>query len=211
MFGIFKKRINPTGSSNEFWSWFHGKASAYKAFIESEDRDMRLYKKLIAEMNKLDDRISPELTIDNDGTAVLVLSCDGLKEAADRLIAIADEAPEIAGWRVQKFRPPGDEGTTIELPGLTMSAQEVNVLYSLNRDAALVNVALLVPGYQDDDPQYKHMAFLLLDHSIGEFNTMMHVGAIEFNSPERAPANAHLLTLKELRELIEREFYLTNT
>lgn len=196
---------NANAPGATFWAWFQENAASYKRFIADRDRDMNMYQRLIAEMAKVDKRISPELTIE-EGKGVLVLTCNGMREAASALIAFADEAPEIPGWRVQKFRPPGGEDMAIEMAGLSLAPKEMKVAYALDKERSLVHLALVIPGYKDTT-EFKQIAFLLLDHSIGEYNTMMHVGGIEFGAPEHAPRNARLISLEDLRKLIEREFY----
>lgn len=42
---------------------------------------------------------------------------------------------------------------------------------------------------------------------IGEYNTSMHIGHLEFRSFDGVPPNTHPLTLVELRRMIEVEFY----
>lgn len=70
---------------------------------------------------------------------------------------------------------------------------------------------MLIPGYVEADKRFLGVGFLYLDHTIGEYNIIMHIGHIEFRSFDGFPANAHLLTLEELRMMIETEFYLTLT
>lgn len=209
MLGLFKKKQNNTGSSEQFWAWFQKNADNYRAFINADPkgRDMRLYNKLIVELQKVDARLSPELTVDEDGTTVLVLTCHGDEEAADRLIMIADQAPQLQGWRVQRFRAPGEPDLGIRLNGLELSVDDMRIAYQVDDEEKRVHVGLFISGYQDDNKTFKEIAFLLLDHSIGEYNTMMHLGGIQFAALEDAPPNADMLTPDELRQLIERKFY----
>jgi hypothetical protein len=206
MLHLFKK--DNGGSPERFWRWFAENAAAYKAFITRNDGDMRPYHKLIAAMQKVDKRVSPELTVENDGTNVLVITCDGIKEAADAVISLAEGAPDLPGWRVQRFRPPGDpEGMVIKLAALELGPADMRVAYHVAKDENKVHVALFINGYKEDETEFKQIAFLLLDHCIGEYNTMMHLGAIEFHERAEAQPELELLSLDELRQLIERECY----
>ncbi len=205
MFDLFKK--DPARARERFWKWFADHTGSFEPLLAGKG-DVRDYHRLIAEMRKVDERVSPELTKGEDDVSVLVLSCDGKKEAMEAVVTMADSAPVLQGWRVERFRAPVNQpGMAIRIGELELTPDDVRVAYHVEPEKDLVHVALFVRGFQDDLTEYKQVAFLLLDHTIGEFNTMMHLGAIEFKESAQAPAGLHLLTLDELRQLIERECY----
>lgn len=205
MLGLFKH--DPEKTRQRFWEWFQANRSALEALLAKRG-DVRTYHELIKQMRRVDERIAPELTIGDDNAHVLVLSCDGKKEAMEAVITMAQSAPVLSGWRVERFRAPVNRpGMAIAIGDLELKPEDVQVAYHLEGEKDLVHVALFVRGYREDRPEFKTLAFLLLDHSIGEYNTMMHLGAVQFHEAAAAPAGAHLLTLSGLRELIERECY----
>lgn len=193
---------------DRFWSWFIRHISEVNRFIRSEDgdRDYDIYDRLTFEIRRIHPDLTPELTIDDAETSVLVLSCDGRREGVPEVIALADRAPDFPGWRIQRFRSPMPDAA-IEYEGLTVKAKDIKVAYSVDEDESEVHVMLLIDGYKDDDMRYEGAASLVMDHSIGEYNTIMHIGAITFRSPEGANPHLKLLSLDGLRELIERKFY----
>lgn len=190
-----------------FWSWFVDNKDRVRIIFTDQDKGMLAYQELTAEIQRVHQALMPELTQDDNGDIVLVISADGRREAVDVVMRLADAAPVLDGWRIERFRKPAPEGMRIVYQGLDIDPTSVRVAYKVDDAERLVHVGLCIPGYEEKDERFKGFGFLYLDHSIGEYNTVMHVGHIGFMAPEKAPPNAALLTLAELRELIEKRFY----
>lgn len=199
---------NNDGARDRFWKWFIAHESQLDRFIRSKDRDRdhRVYDRLTTEIRRVHMDLTPELTIDDAKISVLVLSCDGKKNCVAEVISLADRAPEIQGWRIQRFRSPMPDAA-IKYEGLTLDVKQINAAYKVDREKNKVHVLLLIDGYKEGDMRYEGAAFLVMDHTIGEYNTIMHVGSITFRAPDHESERFHLITLNGLRELIEREFY----
>jgi len=206
--GLFDRlKKEPTGPKERFWDWFMQNKERVAVMLDDRGRGMKAYEELTKEIKRVHEDLMPELTRDSDGTNVLVLSADGRKEAVGSVIALADAAPEIPGWRIERFRKPGPEGMRIEYQGLDIDPSGIRIAYQLDKEKALVHIAILIPGYEEADKRFIGVGFLYLDHTIGEYNTIMHIGHLEFRSCDSVPASAHLLSLDELRTMIETEFY----
>ena len=99
------------------------------------------------------------------------------------------------------------KGFATKYKGLEDGAEDVRVAYAYETALNKVHVRLYIRGYVENDERYKALAFLSLDHSIGEYNTMMHIGGIEFADQNEARPSFKLISLDQLRQLIERECY----
>jgi hypothetical protein len=201
----FKKE--PTEPEERFWAWFMKNKERVAVLLDGNGPGMKAYSELTNEFKRVHEDILPELTRDIDCTNVLVISADGRREAVEPVIALSDAAPEIPGWRVERFRKPAPTGMRIEYQGLDIDPVEIRIAYQVDEEKPLVHIAMLIPGYVEADKRFLGAGFLYLDHTIGEYNTIMHIGHLEFRALDRAPANAHLITLEELRSMIEKEFY----
>lgn len=190
-----------------FWSWFMENKDRVRVMFTDQDKGMRAYKELTTEIQRVHEALMPELTQDDNGDGVLVISADGRREAVDVVIRLADAAPVLDGWRIERFRKPAPEGMRIVYEGLDIDPASVRVAYKVVDAERLVHIGLFIPGYEEKDERFKGVGFLYLDHSIGEYNIVMHIGHIAFMAPEEAPPNAALITLSGLRGLIEERFY----
>lgn len=198
---------NGTGQREEaFWGWFQQNSGHLQALARAPDENgMKLYRELIKRIERTAPGVYPELTVDGDA-CVLVLSVGGMKSAIPALDRLAAAYRPTPGWNIQRFRKPL-EGFTTEIEGLAVDPTAIRVGHQRDPAAALVHIMLALPGYKDADSRYKAAGFLALDHTLGEYNTMMHIGNVDFADLGHMRRDAPLITLVELRELIEREFY----
>lgn len=136
----------PALPQQRFWYWFLGNSKRVSALIDDPGLGMDIHEELTTEIKRVQEAIVPELTRDADGSDVLVLSADGRKEGVEPVIALADAAPDIPGWSVERFRKPGPEDMCIEYQGLSVDASGIRIAYQGDKDAPLLHIAMLIPG-----------------------------------------------------------------
>jgi hypothetical protein len=206
--GLFdRSKKGPKDHNVRFWEWFVKNSERVGLLLDHWGQAMKAYEELTKELKLVHEDIVPELTRDIDGTNVLVISADGRREAVEPVIALSDAAPVIPGWRVERFRKPAPSGMRIEYQGLDIDPAEIRIAYQVDKDKPLVHIAMLIPGYEEADKRFLGVGFLYLDHTIGEYNTIIHIGHLEFRSFDGVPPNVDLITLDALRVMIETEFY----
>ena len=188
-------------TAKEFWDWFLTRKAEIEHFITSESDDYSLYNELTSKLNSYDDLVIPELTMDEDDNHVLILSCDGKRDGITAVEALYESAPAIAKWKIQKFRAPGH---VIELnyQGLSFKSSDIKVKDEF--DGIHHNLELFIKGYSDTDDRYKALAFLYLDHLVGEYNVMTKIGQIEFRKLGLFTGTSNKISLQELRVAIDR-------
>jgi len=208
VFGLFKKKKKFSANSiEEFWEWFVKNKSIYERFIDSENRNMQVYHDLTRAIHSHDSRVFPEITKGKDGSYILVLTPDGLKEGVKPVQDFAAKAPEIENWIIEKFRSPvGLQEIGMNGKKLDMKIIRATVL-ELEKENDLVHIGLYIPEYKSDEKLFRTMAFISLDHAIGEFNTITRVGHIDFNDLSDLPQEAVTINLDDLRVLIEENLY----
>lgn len=97
-----------------------------------------------------------------------------------------------------------------EYQDLICALEEVLVADVMDEAAKKVHVALVIDGASREDVRWHGMLYLLLDHAIGEFNTMMHVGGLDLMSVEELPQDVQLITLVRIARGIRRGFRSTS-
>lgn len=206
--GLFDRfRRTAEDPTARFWAWFASNKDRVALMFEDDRVGMKPYEELTTEIKKVHEALMPELTRDGDGTNVLVISADGRREAVQPVMDLAEAAPDIPGWRIERFRKPAPEGMRINYQGLDIDPVEVRIAYKVDMEERVIHLGVVLPGFKEDDKRFIGVAFLYLDHTIGEYNTIMHTGRIDLLAPGSVPPNAHLITLAELREMIEAKFY----
>ncbi|HEY4176758.1 MAG TPA: hypothetical protein VGM90_08005 [Kofleriaceae bacterium] len=167
-----------------FWKWFADNAKA----LHDDQNLQGVMEKISAELDKVETGVFGEIGVDKD-TRMLVISADGNKALFPAVQKIFDGHPTIAGWKIVAFRPrsqPGD-GFSIEMNGKKLAPADVKFVSEVA--SPKLDVTIYLPGFDDSDA-VKQVAFLLLDHTVGEYDMETKIGGIDFAAIEKAPAGA---------------------
>lgn len=190
-----------------FWRWFKKNRMRIERLALGDKDQLPVYKEMTRRMHAFHPGIYPELSVDEQ-EYVLIVTADGRMDAMDPVMHFTELYPVIEGWRIQRFRKPvNDPYAVFEYQDLICALEEVRVAYVMDEAAKKVHVALVIDGATRDDLRWHGMLYLLLDHAIGEFNTMLHVGGLDLMTLEELPQDAQLITLDELRVVFEEAFY----
>jgi hypothetical protein len=187
-------------TDKEFWDWFKSKKTEIEEFIIAETDDYSIYDELTDKLNSYSSYVIPELTKDSDDNNVLILSCDGISDGIPFVERLYESAPTIDKWKIQKFRVPG-QVRELNYDGLKFKADDIKAKYTF--DGQYYDIELFIKGYDDTDKRYKGLAFLYLDHLVGEYNVMTKIGHIEFKKLGLSN-NGDEVTLQELKVIVER-------
>ena len=151
--------------------------------------------------------IALEMSGDNDDAVVdLIATAHGSVENFPLLMQLVAAAPTLAHYRLRAFR----ERTTqpdfpIGMDGFELATSDV--LVALGRDdgqAALeIRFAREIPSdYQD---HARNMAFIMLDHVLGEYDFAVKVGAVDFVEVSQDP-EAQWTALSQLPPVFDRHW-----
>lgn len=175
MFGIFKSKQNKTVAKKEeiFWNWFKNNKSKIEKFIDSKDNDYSIYNVLTKKIKEYDDLLFPELTKTED-KYVLIITPDGMKDGVIPTKTLGESHPEIENWIIKKFRQPQDE-ITLNFNGVEYPINDIEIYPEIDTDNEKVNIEVFIKNLNKDGKNFKSLAFLYLDHVLGEFNTITKV------------------------------------
>jgi hypothetical protein len=188
-------------TAKEFWTWFLDKQKDFEKFIKSPSGDYTLYNELIDKLKTFHELVVAELTMDEEDRHILILTCDGKSDGIPFVEELYACAPPIDGWKVQKFRAPGHV-KDVNYQGLKLRPTDIMVKYDY--DGEWYDLEVFIKGYKDSDDRYKALAFLYLDHLVGEYNVMTKIGAISFGKLALFGGKSDKVSLQDLRVAIER-------
>ena len=184
----------------QFWKWFTENKKMIEDFLHQKIRDYSPYEILTAKLKEYHPEVIPELTIDSSKNYVLILSCDGIQGGIQPVEKLYEAAPEIESWVVQKFRAPGHI-IDLNFKGLKFKAKDIKAKYFLGSDK--IDILLYIKGYNEEDSRFKTLAFLYLDHLVGEYLVMTKIGVIEFKKLGFLTKTSDLISLPELSGIIK--------
>jgi hypothetical protein len=195
-------------SERLFWRWFIRNKMQIEKFVDTENHENYfIYNKLTSKIKRVSELLVPEVTKDDD-KYILVISCDGISDGIKSVQKLYDSAPQLDRWTVIKFRQPKDR-FDLNFNGLEFKYEDIKVWRKFDMEKEKADIALLIKGYNNEDKRYKALAFLYLDHFIGEFNTMTRVGHIDFLGWDTLESNKQIksINLIELKNEIADKLY----
>jgi hypothetical protein len=192
--------------AKRFWKWFLRNKSNLEDFIQSNQENYSIYNKLTRKIQKVDTLLFPEITIDSEKRFNLIITCDGIAEGLKSVISLGDSAPVVDKWVIKKFRQPCDK-MSLNFQDLKFELDDIKVWREFDLEKGKVNIVILLNNYDSNDNRFKALAFLYLDHFIGEFNTITRVGQVDFLGWDSMNDKREAVDLITLRNEISRKLY----
>jgi len=199
---IFKKK----DTIKEFWEWFVKNKTKLEEFINSEETDYSIYNQLTNKLKKFNTLLFPEITIDENNNFVLIITPDGIKDGIVPTNEIIENAPFVEHWVFKKFRQASDK-IDLNFSGLEFKYTDIKIWRKFNIEEVKVDIAVLINNYNENDSRFFSLAFLYLDHILGEFNVLTRVGCIDFFGWDKLNDNFEAIDLLILRKEIEENLY----
>lgn len=204
MFNFLKsKSITP---EEKFWDWFVKNKAKVEEFIVSNNRDYGIYNQLTKEIKKYNPLLFPEITMTEFDQYVLIITPDGLIDGIPPTQSLFDKKPDIENWLVRKFRQPTDE-IDLNFNGVEFPSHDIEILPVINNEEDKIDIRVFIRDMNRDEKNYQSLAFLYLDHILGEFNTMTKIGFVDFYHLDHDKSIKNSISILELRKLIDRELY----
>jgi hypothetical protein len=174
-----------------FWKWFVGKADV----LRSDPKLENTMNAISDELRKIDSGVFAE--IGNDGEhLVLVISADGDKKKFPTVQRIYDARPtSVPGWRVVAFRQrwtDDDPPRELDVEGKKLDPKQAKFVADPSGSDKL-DITLYVP-VEGDPMLLARAGFIMLDHTLGEYDMEMRIGGVDFAHVSKAPADAKPLS-----------------
>jgi hypothetical protein len=170
-------------AQEEFWHWFIQREAElfdFDAALETERE--RIFDQLASKLQK----VHPDLAFEfgpPQAKREFVVSAGGINSAFPAVISLVDAAPPLARWQVTAFRPRRAHVNIVELAGKRVDPSEVQ--FSLLDNGKTAGIYLFIPGFREEDVDWKQIGYLMLDEALGEYDVESRLGLIEMFSPDQ--------------------------
>ncbi|MBF8149968.1 hypothetical protein ITJ86_08660 [Winogradskyella sp. F6397] len=197
--------FNTSTKEERFWNWVVKNKTKLEAFIHSDFEDYTVYNGLSKALKKYNPLLFPEMTL-SDEKVVLIITPDGMKDGILPTQKLFDAKPDLDNWIVKKFRQPNDE-IELNFDGVEYPSSDIKIRTVINENEEKVDIEIYIKNMDSDPNKHKTLAFLYLDHILGEFNTITKVGYIDFKHWSDEMDIDDGISILQLRKLIEQELY----
>ena len=171
-----------------FWTWFVEHAQELRV----EKDGVKAMQRIGDELAKIDSDLIAEIGV-NGETRELVISADGHKELFPRVQEVYAARPaHVEGWAIVAFRQrdPRLDGMSIELNGKAITAKDLKFV-ATPVDGKL-DIQVFIPGFTTNE-EMGTLAYVILDHTIGEYDMETKIGVIDLAAIDNAPSTARPL------------------
>jgi hypothetical protein len=184
----------------KFWNWFvHHEPKLFNFDPNQEAERERIFDEIAGQLRRIDSDLTFEFG-PNDARREFVISAGGVQRAFPSVISLAAAAPPLARWRVIAFRPRRTPIYPVELGGKRVDPRDVQ--FSLRDNGKVPGIYLFIPGFREDDADFKQIGYLLLDEVLGEYDVESRLGVIKMFSPQ-TPADGDRYSLPDLPALFD--------
>ncbi|MCE3229696.1 MAG: hypothetical protein K0S32_4247 [Bacteroidetes bacterium] len=186
-------------TETQVWNHFSKISDKLIAILESKTRDYSAYDELSETFTSYSEYLFPEFTGDENGKYILIITCDGNRKGIPFAEKLVEAAPVFDKWSIQKYRQPGGI-SQLNFNGLEYPENDIRIKY--DKVDGLYDIDIFIKDYDKDDNRYESLAFLYLDHFIGEYNVMTKINTVGFG---KLKSSAEKISLRQLHDLINNQ------
>ena len=148
--------------------------------FDFEKDQERIFHQLSAALKKVHPDLTFEFGPKQDGKREFVITADGLKAAFPAVESLYAAAPTLGRWSFIKFRQRRHPLYDIEYGNKIIKVADVHFKLSKDENPNKVGILIFMPGYNEAEKTvYEHIAYLMLDEALGEYDVETRVGFIE--------------------------------
>lgn len=157
----------------------------WAAVLAQEDalarmESIALMEQLNADLEPVAPGIAVEVGGERQGRRELVLTAHGALERFEAVQALARHAPALGRFDVVPFRRRTPEGFSMRMDGFELSTSDVQVRYWPEAGQVALELAFARQLPMDMRDHARHMAYIMLDHMLGEYDFAVKVGSVDF-------------------------------
>jgi hypothetical protein len=168
-----------------FWEWLANNTAKVKS--DDDEKRERITDDLSDTFHKAFHDLTWEIEVQEDDDWWFIISADGVPDRIDQVIQAVRNAPKITGWKIVAFRQRGSLDVSIQMHGRRLTYEDIwckveEVGWQAN---VVFHIAGLTKKTRDD---LIGATFVLLDNAVGEFDSMVRLGEIDFQPLEKSPS-----------------------
>ncbi len=178
-----RERLVPTmkffmNRQEKFWKWFLEHENELADFEIAQER---IFDELATELNRVDRDLCFEFG-PKAARREFVISAGGIKRAFSAVSSLVATAPKFERWNVIGFRPRRVFSGSFQFGDKKINTEDVQ--FSLYDAGKVAGILVFIPGHTEGDMALTQIAYLLLDHALGEYDVETKIGPIEVLAPE---------------------------
>lgn len=170
-----------------FWS---GVAANQQALAQMDS--MALMERLNEMLEPLVDGVAVEVAGEQGGQRELVLTAHGSLEKFGAVQALAAQAPALQDFSVTPFRSRTSGDFGMRMDGFELATREVLVQHAPEAGQVALQVGFAKEIPDDLWDHARNMAFIMLDHMLGEYDFAVKVGPVDFVEDGGLPSGVPL-------------------
>lgn len=117
---------------------------------------------------------------EESGRFTLVLSSHGAVGHFEEMLALFNARPALTNIDVVAFRQRTGQGFGMRMDDFELESKDVLLKHSADRGQIALAIAFAKPIPMDLQDHARNMAFIMLDHLLGEYDFAVKVGAVDF-------------------------------
>jgi len=184
----------------EFWNAFDQFRPGLERLISSKSQDFAAYHALSASLHEYNEFLIPEITLDTQDGYVLIISCDGNNRGIPAVERLTKDLPGYSNWTIVKYRQPGPM-EVIPLKGQNVKRKDLLLSWE-KTSTDKYNLTFFLKWYLDTQV-YRSGVILHMDHTIGEYDAMTRIEAVQFKRLGLFSSKDGLKTLDDLKVEID--------
>jgi hypothetical protein len=208
---LFDKKEKTIKSYSDFWNWFQENEQKFYDVIRVQGNVNKVFfDRLAPKLNELKDGFWFLAGMCSETQAELILTADGVIKNIVFVEELVNAAPKMKNWQITALKQPSESNQFgIEMDGYTFDEKSMS-FYPVEHPDMPDEIEIVI-AHKDYSEQTKEVitngAFLALDNSLGELNSITTIDFVRFINPSEA--KKELIPLEKLRDYLiwrEKEF-----
>lgn len=139
--------------------------------------------------------LSPEITDSKTKKYTLIFTAHGIAEHFEDVVLLTRSAPDLKHFDVEAFRQRANlSGFDMKMGEFSLNCDDVYVRHQAWRGRVALELSFAKEIPEGLDDHARNMAFILLDHMLGEFDFAVKVGPVDFVDYDE---NSDAISLKD--------------
>jgi hypothetical protein len=176
---VFSLPSEQKSQTAEFWQAFLKEEAAWQPLPLQEK-----FKAMDAFVKKYYPKFAFELfgLPEQEEVTGLCMTAHGNVKEFPLLMDLAHAAPPLAHYKIHTFRSrqKGGAGFNMEMAGFKLSASDVHIGYYADGQQVGLEIRFASEIRPEQEKTARNMAFIMLDHFIGEYDFAVKVGPVKF-------------------------------
>lgn len=208
---IFKTKDEPIRSYSDFWNWFQKNEKDFFNVVKAkQDIEKKFFAKLSPKLAELKEGFFYVTGMDDDHTAELILTADGIAKNVVFVEELVAAAPEMNSWKFTALKPSLDiENVNIVMGGYKFDVENLS-FYSNELPGYPDEIDITIVHHDLTEENKKELingVYIFLDNYLGELVFLNNIDNL--NIAGKKEAQQPLIPIEKLKDFLmwrQKEF-----